>query len=118
MPANLNGSACNGNSHLILPNGACMLLCRHKPSFLSGNLIAEWDNPAVVRQPHRSYPYRYHRRSHRRSHNSYECLCKECDPSYHEHLEARIMGEAKANWEASVEKDARDTLRKDCIEKC
>ena len=25
------------------------------------------------------------------------------------------MGEAKANWEASVEKEARDTLWKDCI---
>lgn len=51
LPTNLGRNRCRDNSHLLLPNGAIVLLCPHEPCCLSGRSLASWDDPAIVRPP-------------------------------------------------------------------
>ena len=48
---NIGRNACVGRSHLVLPDGTCILQCTHDPPCLSAKVIESWEDPMVVRRP-------------------------------------------------------------------
>lgn len=51
LPENSARNKCERNSHLVLPNGAIIVLCQHQPVCLSPRILENWNHPAILRGP-------------------------------------------------------------------
>lgn len=51
LPVNSARNACEGNSHLVLPNGAIITVCKHTSCCCSTRVTKDWNDASVLRAP-------------------------------------------------------------------